>query len=50
VAEVERAKTVRSDGHAIDAVGRFDALHERHFTQGLEHLQRLAGVAGCSTS
>ena len=44
VAEDERAQTVGSDGDAFDAVGRFDALDERHFAQGLQHLRRLAGV------
>src|ERR1017187_2873158 len=44
VAEDARALTVESDGHAFDAVGGFDALHERHFAQGFEHLRPLAGV------
>ena len=37
VAENERAQTVGSHGHAFDAVGRFNALQERHFAQGFEH-------------
>ena len=44
MAEDERAQTVGRDGDAFDAVGGFDALDERHFAQGLEHLRRLAGV------
>ena len=44
VAEDERAQTVGGNGDAFDAVGRFDALHERHFAQSFEHLGRLAGV------
>lgn len=44
VAEDKRAQTVGCDRHAFDAVGRLNALHQGHFTQGFQYLRRLPSV------